>query len=558
MAEGCYRCGKYAECFKLVSWLLQVSSDREVQKKALDLKGKALYYVFTSEKKYLKKNVSRRDFMACYSKAREAINLLGLSIDSGIDEAAQKLLDRVHFTYLRKTRSPDLVRCLLCRKKDKLKASHIWPKSVLKHLLKCMAPLQHQVFSVPWKEYGSLQTANQLTFPMLCGHCEQLLSHSCENKFKVEFFSKLYDPEDCYNKLAKAQSIEYGEYLYRFCLSIIFRALPLDNSDISLKGNAADLFKLFSTCRELLLTENITNFPDKPSIALIVSPTTLPDGVSRVPMIDRILHSAGMLLLCPLSLHDCTKFPGKVCFLIASIGVLNFVVSLDQQTPLLLPPSTMINPNGGIFTFPEDCKRYFSMPLGLWKELEAAAKSYSKGVFYLPQRLVKSHDWAEREFRDLQDLLIGSKRSDSDEVTHLHYLPDNFDTSEVFDLGGSLSVPAGHCILLHMYENKEPWVATIFLVVGADLLPDSNSSSFNPYIVLTLRLSGYIVCVGYYVSHDKAVTTSSLVSSEDMFLLPQIEVKYQTRAIADTLLPKLLQQRGFSSMDALLFWLERV
>jgi hypothetical protein len=556
-AEGCYMCSKYAECFKLVSWVYQISDDKELQQRALELKGKALYYVFTAEKRSLEKSTSKTTFTSCYNKAREAINLLGLTIDNKVDRVAERLLDQVHFDYIRKTRNPDLVRCLLCRKKRKLKASHVWPNSVLKHLLKCMCSPQQRVFSVPWKDYGSLQTSKQMTFPMLCGDCEQLLSR-CENKFKVEFFSKLYDPEDYYTKLAKPQSFEYGDYLYQFCLSIIFRALPLVDSDISQKGNADDIYNLFITCRELLLKQDISDWQNKPSIALFISPTSLPEGVPGVPMIDRILHSPGMIVLSPWSLDDCTVFHGKASFLLASLGVLNLVVSLDPQSPLLLPPTSMISPKGGTLMFPEDCKRFFAMPLGVWKILESAAASYSKQIFQLPQKLVKSQDWARRELRDLQEMLLAFKPSENDSETTLKFLPNEFHISKVFERGKSFRLPAGHRILLHMCEEVDSWEASIFLAVEAISSIDSHFSCNKPYTILMLRVPGYIVCIGYYVSRNKAVTTSCLVSSEDKSMLPNIETKYKTKAIADTLLPKVLQLRGFSSMEAFLFWLERV
>ena len=547
---------KYAECFKLVSWLYQESNNEEVQRKALDLKGKALYYIFTSEKRSLE-NASRTTIVSCYNKAREAINLLGLTIDNGIDQVAERLLDQVHLDYIHKTRSPDLVRCLLCRNKRKLKASHVWPNSVLKHLLKCMCTSKSQVFSVPWKNYGSLQSSKQLTFPLLCDECEQLLSRSCENKFKVEFFSKLYDPEDFYTKLARSQSIEYGDYLYRFCLSIIFRALPLVDSAISQKGNADDIYDLFATCRELLLKKDILNSVNKPSIALLISPTYLPEGVTSVPMIDRILHSAGMILLSPWSLYNPSTFHGNASFLIASIGVLNLVVSLNPQYPLLLPPTTMINPKGGTFMVPENHKRFFGMPLGVWKELESAARSYSKQVFHMSEKLVKSQDWAKQELVDLQAMIMRSKPGEDEKLVRLHCLPDSFDTSRVSEIGGLFGLPAGHRILLHMHEREYDinHKTSIFLLVGADLHANSRFSRSSPYTLLVIQQPGYIVCIGYFVSREKAISTSCL---EDKPILPIVETKFQTRATADALLPKLLHERGFSNMEELLFWLDRV
>lgn len=558
-AEGCYMCGKYAECFKIVSWVYQISDDDRVKKKALDLKGKALYYVFVAEKRSLKSRASKAATISCYNKAREAINLLGLSIDNGADIVAEKLLDQVHINYIRKTRSPDLIRCLLCRNKDELRASHVWPNSVLKHLLKCMSSPQQQVFSVPWKDYGSLQTSKRMTFPMLCDDCEQLLSRTCERKFKVEFFSKLYDPDNVYAKLAKPQTIEYGDYLYRFCLSIIFRGLPLVDSDISEKGNADDIYKLFTTCRKLLLNENNVDLVNKPSIALFLSPTALPEGVHSVPMIDRILHSAGMIILSPWSLDECTLYHGKASFLLASLGVLNLVVSLDPKNPLLLPATNLIRPEGGTLMFPEDSKRFFNMPLGLWKLLEYAAGSYSQQVFHLPQKLAKTQDWAKQEVSDLQSMLLGFKPDENTSKEILNFLPDNFDVGHVFRLSGkSLKLPFGHRILLHTYENMGSWKTSLFLAVSSDSSADSQFSHNTPYAIVIQSVPGYIVSLGYFISQSNAATTSGLVSSRDKPMLPSIEAKYKTKVIADKLLSKVLQQRGFSSMEMLLFWLERV
>ena len=549
--------GKYTECFKLASWLYHVADNEKVRKKALDLKGKALYYVFTFEKRSLKKNVSKNSFALCYNKANEAINLLGLTIDSGVDKVAERHLDQVHFDYIRYTRSPNLVRCLLCRKKRKLKASHVWPNSVLKHLWKCMSSSKKQAFSVSWKNYGSLQTAKQLTFPMLCENCEKLLNCSCENKFKVEFFSRLYDPED-YDKLGRAQSIQYGDYLYRFCLSIIFRALPLIDSTISQMGNADDIYNLFAICRELLQKRDISSSPNKPSIALLILPTTLPEGVTSVPMIGRILHSAGIIKLGSHSLYDCKACHGKSSFLLASIGVLNLVVSLDPQMPLLLPPTSMIVPKGGIFMFPEDSKRFFTLPIGVWKLLESLALNYAEQVFHLPQKLVKSQDWAKYELSDLQSMLFGFKPDEDKEKALLHYLPDDFHTFNALKFGKPLQLPDGHHVLLHMHEEKDFLEILLFLAIGTDVSADSQFSCSNPYAILILWVPGYEVSIGYFVSHDEPVATTSLVSSEDNSLLPSIEAKFQTRAVIDTLLPRLLQLRGFSSIQVLLFCLERM
>ena len=141
----------------------------------------------------------------------------------------------------------------------------------------------------------------------------------------------------------------------------------------------------------------------------------------------------------------------------------------------------------------------------------------------------------------------------------LHYLPDDFDASKAFAIGKSLKLPPGHRILLHMYEKNESWESSIFLAIGTNSSAETQFfPSNNLYTVLMLRVPGYTVCIGYFVSQNDAVTTSRLISLEDKPMLLDVEGKYKTKTIADTLLPKLLQLKGFSSMEALCFWLERV
>ena len=129
----------------------------------------------------------------------------------------------------------------------------------------------------------------------------------------------------------------------------------------------------------------------------------------------------------------------------------------------------------------------------------------------------------------------------------------------VLDLGRTqLKLPAGHCILLHAYEKTKSHEAFLFLAVGANVSADSQFSCGNVYSILVLRLPGYILCIGYFVSHTEAMATTGLVSSKDNSILPTIEEKFQTKAVTDDMLPRLLRLRGFSSMQDLLYWLEHV
>jgi len=278
-------------------------------------------------------------------------------------------------------------------------------------------------------------------------------------------------------------------------------------------------------------------------------------------MIERILHSAGMITLCHRSLLDGTAHPGKPCFLLASVGILNLVVSLDPLAPLLLPPTNMIDPKGGTFVVPNNSKRFFTIPMGLWKEFQLIAQSYSKDVFKTSQKLMDSQVWAKSELQSMlkEFSLEKFNPEESKGELSLHFLPDGFHILNVFSrAGGSFRLPNGHQILMHMNERNDSWEGTIFLAVG---VADPQLSSSSLYTVLMLRsqrMNNYCVVIGYFVSQNEAITTSSLVSAEEKSVLPTIEAMYRTREITDMLLPKLLQQRGFASIEALFFWLKRV
>ena len=599
--EGCCKYGKYAECVKLAHHCKD-DSDENVKLRALFYKGKALYYLYTAEKSLLKMlPVSTREysetFNFCYGMAKEAISLLSYGLPTSEspsyvkDEEAQMLLDYALLDYIRETNDSNLVRCLLCHGRKKLKKSHIWPASILDHFTEYIhrrnymaeekmnsegdgmgmvgteivqsRPVSEKevakkeqtrtknIFNVSWEGLSHLQgpKAMGLTFHMLCSDCEQLLSSSCENAFKSHFFMNIYQT-DRPQSIKEAQCIEYGEYLYRFCLSIAFRAIPILREGISVYGNKATIYKLFTICRQYLLEESSS---EKPMVALIISPTSLPMKTPHVSSIYSILYSAGVACIVTHSLEDAPHtITLKGRFLLVSLGVINILVGFEPSFPLVIPPECVIQPCGGTYRVPPDTRRYYMLPLGLWREMNTLAKQYGKRLLQAPSIHLK-YDWLKQEM-----LQVALSLSETDPYAHdstvLNYLPSNFVTTNPLDPGGKLSLPDGHHILLHAHHvSSENVQLTIFLAVGED--PSGGTyATDKPYAILCLGIQARVVCIGYFISDDEPVVTTNL-NKQSRVHLRSIENVYHARERINHILPQLLRIKGFFSMQSLLFWI---
>ena len=153
-AEGCYNYDRFEECISecdKIKWHPQASL----------LKAKAYFQIYRSEQRRIKTAVMQpKEFhqkhAACYKKAKVAIALLGNLLDScHIDEnhECSKLLDLAMIDYLQATNNlRDCGRCLLCRKRAKLKRSHMWPKSLLDAFVSSELPKTRKVYLVSWKK----------------------------------------------------------------------------------------------------------------------------------------------------------------------------------------------------------------------------------------------------------------------------------------------------------------------------------------------------------------------------------------------------------------------
>ena len=132
---------------------------------------------------------------ACYQKAKNVIYKIGSALDGDYLESKEeelRMLDMAMVDCLQETNK--LERCLLCRKKAKLKRSHYFPNSILKDFCSGLAGSGDQRVLLPSVNYqGGTKAPKEIIYYMLCQECEQLLSKRGESQFRPDFFLRIYD-----------------------------------------------------------------------------------------------------------------------------------------------------------------------------------------------------------------------------------------------------------------------------------------------------------------------------------------------------------------------------
>ena len=297
--EECYLNGYYNECVSECESFLKTSSlneSSELRTAVMLTQGKALFHIYCTEqeilrKQHVPKNLTRHS--ACYSNTKLAINLLGSLLDKDLlNDEGSRILDLCMIDYIHQT-NQSCQRCLLCRKKGKLKKSHIWPKAILEDFSSGVEmPDSRRVLLVSWQSQNKYLTPKEVTFYMFCESCEGLLSRHGETQFVPKFFRQIYDVSVT-EKPQSAFSIEYGNWLYEFCVGIIFRGIAQRNM---LKFvNSEEIYEVLTLCRSFLLecSSDISDSALKVrelDICIMISPTEAKGKDTESGFINRVLN----------------------------------------------------------------------------------------------------------------------------------------------------------------------------------------------------------------------------------------------------------------------------
>ena len=339
IAKANYHYDHLNACIKLCDYVQLNTTEGSSESNIVKLlKGKTLCHIYQKEQRYLNTSAlpAKEHYLrhtSCYSKTMEAIALLGTAFDCNcLDNEAAQLLDQAMIDHLKQVNSKDRQRCLLCRKKRKLCRSHSWPKAMFEAFASGLrSDRTHKLFDR--EEFGDSKAAGQLTSWMLCADCEAMLSSQAESQFIKKFFFKVYDinsPTSDQPQLS--QTIEYNEWLYCFCISMVFRGLVA----IGFQGHGNDdkIYQLFCQCREFLLKSPSDRNTAPIGIALLMSPTKGSDNDQTYGFFHQVLHMPGLFILSKTSLlSGVYEVPRKAKFFLAHSGVINILVNVADNKP---------------------------------------------------------------------------------------------------------------------------------------------------------------------------------------------------------------------------------
>lgn len=175
--------------------------------------------------------------------------------------------------------------------------SHQIPKSILDRFARCVpAPAAGnlKVFNINYTgnllepEQGKVYAPKQMSRDMFCRKCEDILSSKGKTQFLPFFFDKIYDPSEPL-KPRHEQYIEYGSWLYHFCVGLIFRNLLwFENMFL----NEDEIYKLLVQCRKCVLNpDSLDRLPasDCPEVFILMTHLSVQEEELKHGLMNRTL-----------------------------------------------------------------------------------------------------------------------------------------------------------------------------------------------------------------------------------------------------------------------------
>ena len=545
LVECCYKCKLFEKTVELT--LLPSIADN---KQAHLLKAKCLYNLYRREHEYLcrhyellSKQVADQKTDSCYSKAEECIRLLSVLLDNKtIDAEGSRMLDQAMLDYIYKTNKLNKIRrCLLCRTKNNLKRSHLWPKSFLKrYSLQTKGDFFSRIFIYFIPEYCKEKSPGELTYWMLCGKCEQRLSQNGEDKFSTN----LFDLISCDSEKNYDVYVSYGPWLYNFIIGMLFRTFIFFNL-------TAEKYTVFLHCRYHLLSlpvkysqeaDNLTSDDKEKDLSnplgshfdttkieaeflspfLLINPTKMDVDHARKSMLVRALFDAGSAKMSVCSLrtgkHDLS---GQYHFIAIRLGNLNFLLKLEASTDYTPPPGSIINPSGGKLFVPAEKNRWDYIPEGLWVTIDKVAELVETTSLRHYAYKVSAGIWKPSDSPEMQQLpseedskkermmhnVLKQKSNDAyssfvsrflqESQPSLSFLPKEFKFIQKYSQTQKphLELPVGHNIIYHITLNFLEANLTTFLVAYNDIVPK--------FIAIIIeRIQGVQLAYGAHVESD--------------------------------------------------------
>lgn len=461
-------------------------------------------------------------------------------------------------------------RCLLCRSKQrKLARSHICPRAILDDFAKaCGNYSGGKAFFLNWPWHSglnrSVKSAGQITVKLLCHDCESILSKN-KSHFLPKFFRKFYDKNDptC---VEIEQEIEYDEWLYQFCVSLIFRGMSLQFSggrDEYL--NEDEVYSIFVQCREALL-----NSKGGPQVSVYIAPTATTDEAETSSFLINIaIH------------HPCHFFFTQYKNMYANHQMIRYALSYTFQIGMILTTvrfslanwtpdaSSIITPNKGTFRVPPNYSRRRAIPNALWKTLLAGAVQMEKEMMEQPQRQrptllpddkLLSEVPPPSYMQNVMDLAKSTKGMGKGSRLQgqpmiVNYIPSTMSVSHPQDFEnstGKFELPRGHRVLLHLTIPEDNQVGnTAFIVIGEG----PGYGADNPYLILHHYEPGLQMNYGYFFSSCTFEFSRYLPDRNPRCL----DNEYKLSGLMETskmIISLVLATSGFRNYHSLQYWME--
>lgn len=577
--RACYKYHKYVNCrkiFEIIESILNTHNLKQSNEAKL-LYAKALFCLFQKEQRSLSKfSYSIKKYrvlhQSCYSKAKEVIKLLGAAADGEyLDAEASKFLDLSMITYVSETNNlHSCKRCVLCRKKTPLRRSHLWPESLLRLYKSGVdSPASHKLF-YKISEDGTLSTwsPHQYSYWMFCSECEQALGRNGETQCIPLIKSYIYNAEDP-SSPSQHLHIRYKEWLYQFCIGLVFRGLASPDPHVSITAftNEDEIYDLFVLCRQAILDpQKMEEIPANFRVAIFFTPTCLQTEEKHSGFINSLLTSFGLFALSDACLSD-----GSVCkpreaqFFLAHCGVFNIIVPLGKSHGVSLQQDCIIVPVKGTYSIPPGEDRLKHLPSGVMTFFRLLADCSEVNFLVQPKKL-EDQDWIEPSSE--QEKIIGHNTALDQDIEQtggkirsswlhsnpkvLNFLPHAFQIQRPFHHSNSVILPPGHKILLHhTYTIGKDHTVTLFLAVGSD----SEFSVSKPYVIYHRSdKQGVQVSTGFFISPETLTPTDFLPDNLEKSLTPMFK---KEPGELRTRIEEMLHQKGFENIYSLLLHSER-
>lgn len=497
---------------------------------------------------------------SCYTLAGQVVQ--SLKIASNLDDESFKFFD-ISLMDISREGNESLKKyhyCLLCKRSNcELQHSHVLPKAILQCFAASMGQtVGKKVFKAinfPKKKRFRYFTSKELAFYTFCKDCEKNFNDLGEKGF-LNFFKQIYDAENT-DTLKRQCKLEYGTWLYHFCISLIFRGIAT-STGIPDYMESDEVYQCFVKCRKFLMGEYTVDSPQLPKVFLLFNPTTVPQEY-ELQVLNQVLLSPGFFFCDSISLADgSTVEPPVAQFMVAHTGILNMLVVFTEFESVVLDEHKVL-PSGGLCIVPHDSDRV--LPKGIWKVFSSLSSDFRREMqesFFhkqdkppIPIQTVETEAELGRQeaFKiasaSLKDSHLFADQCEQESPALLNLLPETFIIRKESSV---VTLPSDHHLLLHFHtpdENEEGSTALIgvFANKGQLIKPFAIHYQFSP---------SNVFCVGFYLSEagefEKLICDSSLKEYPTVRLLVE-----KVQKSLPTSLSVILNAKGFVNMQSLIY-----